>query len=152
MITYVDTSMLIKLLVEEPGSDRAGSIWDTADTLATARVLYVEARAALAAARRTGRLSSTQHRRTTIALDVLWSQMSIIEITSDLVLHAAELAESDGLRGYDAMHLAAALLIGAEVVASADNELCAAATRHGVSIANPNDTDLPDPSERLPER
>lgn len=141
MITYVDTSVLIKLLVEEPGSVGAGVIWDEADTLATARVLYVEARAALAAARRAGRLSPTQHARTAAELESLWSQMAIVEITEDLVSRAAELAERERLRGYDAIHLAAALLVGADVLASADVGLCAAAARHGLSVANPNDTD-----------
>ena len=50
MITYVDTSSLLKLIVEEPGSDRAALIWDTADALAAASVIVVEGRAALAAA------------------------------------------------------------------------------------------------------
>ena len=141
MITYVDTSVLIKLLVEEPGSDRAAVIWDEADTLATARLLYVEARAALAAARRAGRLRPVQHARTATEFESLWSQMAIVEITEDLVSRAAELAERERLRGYDAIHLAAALLIGADVLASADVELCAAAARHGISVANPDDSD-----------
>ena len=58
-------------------------------------------------------------------------------ITDGLIGQAAELAESEMLRGYDAVHLAAALTIGAEVLTSADIALCAAAERHGLHVANP---------------
>ena len=50
MIAYVDTSTLIKVIVDEPGSEMAAQIWETADTLAAVRLIEVEARAALAAA------------------------------------------------------------------------------------------------------
>jgi uncharacterized protein len=139
VIAYVDTSMLIKLLIEEPGSDRAGLVWDAADVLATSQLLYVEARAALAAARRAGRTTGPAHRTAVSELEALWEQMSIVEVTEELVSRAAELAESDGLRGYDAMHLASALSVGADTLASADTDLCAAALRHAMHVANPND-------------
>ena len=139
MITYVDTSMVIKLLVEEPGSDHAGRIWDEADDLVAARLLYVEARSALAAAKRGSRLSAAQHRRTKADLEDLWAQLAIVEITPELVTDAADLSEHDRLRGYDAVHLAAALLAGAHVFATADQDLATAAGRHGLHGANPND-------------
>ena len=50
MITYVDTSTLIKLIVDEEGSDRAELIWQSADSVASVSLVVVEARAALAAA------------------------------------------------------------------------------------------------------
>ena len=61
MITYVDTSTVIKLIVDEEGSDRALSVWNAADAVASVRLLIVEARAALAAAERGGRLSTAEH-------------------------------------------------------------------------------------------
>ena len=124
MITYVDTSTLLKLLIEEPGSARAAVIWDSADVVAAARVAHVEARAALAAAGRGGRLSPAQARRTKTELAGLWEQFTIVEITEGLVDEAGDLAEQEGLRGYDAIHLAAALQIGADLLTSADSVLC----------------------------
>ena len=47
------------------------------------------------------------------------------------------LAEHEALRGYDAVHLGAALLVGATVFSSADTHLCGAAARRGLHIANP---------------
>ena len=59
-----------------------------------------------------------------------------------LVAEAAELAEQEALRGYDAVHLAAALLVEARVLTSADADLCEAATRRGIHVANPLDRSL----------
>jgi uncharacterized protein len=139
MITYVDTSTLIKLIIEEPGSDAAASLWDQSEVVASARILLVEARAALASARRAGRLTPSQHRSAIEALSELWAQISVVDVSETLVAAAAELAERHGLRGYDAVHLAAAQTVGADILTSADRALCEAASREGFHVANPLD-------------
>jgi predicted nucleic acid-binding protein len=139
VITYVDTSTLLKLLVEEDGSERAGLIWDTAESLASAALVVVEGRAALAAAERSGRLSRAQLKRAKTDLSGLIEEMSMVEITEDLIELAADLAEDEQLRGYDAVHLAAALTVEAEILTSADAALCDAAERRGLHVANPLD-------------
>ena len=50
MIAYIDTSTLLKLIIEENGSERAMTIWSSADAAASVSLVVVEARAALAAA------------------------------------------------------------------------------------------------------
>ncbi len=137
MITYVDTSALLKLLIDEDGSERVELIWDVADVLAAARLIVVEARAALAAAERRARITSAQHREAKRWLGVLVEELTIIELTESLVEAAADLAEEEALRGYDAIHLAAAHRIRAEVFTSADSLLCDAAERGGLLVANP---------------
>lgn len=139
MITYVDTSTLLKLLIEEEGSERAGLIWDTAESLTSAALVVVEGRAALAAAERQGRLTRAQLKRAKSDLSGLIEEMSLVEITEDLVELAADLAEDEQLRGYDAVHLAAALTVEAEILTSADTALCEAAERRGLHVANPLD-------------
>ncbi len=52
-----------------------------------------------------------------------------MEVSEALIVGAADLAEAEALRGYGAVHLAAAVTVGATVFASADSELCAAAQR-----------------------
>ena len=137
MITYVDTSTLLKLVVEEPGSDVAAVIWDAADALASVGLVVVEARAALAAAHRVGRLTDAQHRAAKKGAAALIEELNLIGVSDDLIGAAAELAEAEGLRGYDAVHLAGALLVEAEVLTSADAALCDAAGRRGLHVANP---------------
>lgn len=138
MITYFDTSVVLKLLVDdEAGTDQARQIWVTSDLVATAQLTYAESRAALAAARRAGRLTPMELRQVREAFEALWIQFEVIAVTSDLVRQAGDLAEQEALRGYDAVHLAAALVIDAQVMASADRALCDAAMRHNRSIASP---------------
>lgn len=137
MITYVDTSTLMKLLMEEAGSAEAETIWRRAEVLSSAKIGYVEACAALAAARRARRLTAAQHRRAVDDLGLLWNQLSIMEITDEVVERAANLTDECALRGYDAVHLAAAIEVGATVFTSADRQLCDAARSVGLFVANP---------------
>ncbi len=137
MITYVDTSVLIKLLITENGTSEASAIWDEPDVLAGCRRGHLGARAALTGARRQGRISELVSRDAVSGLEMLWSQLSIVEIDEDLMRLAGDIAEEHGLRGYDAMHLAAAHRMGADVFSSADHRLCSAASESGLHVANP---------------
>lgn len=139
MITYVDTSTLLKRLLDEDGSSRADVIWASADVLASASLVVVEARAALAAAHRSGRLTADELRSAKADLVELLEEVTFVEITHELIDRAADLAESEALRGYDAVHLAAAKAVEARVLTSADDELCDAAERRGLLVANPLD-------------
>ena len=137
MITYFDTSSLVKLLIEEEGSEQAATVWDRADVVASVVLVEVEARAALASAERGHRITTDQHDQARAGLEVLMDGLTQIEVTGDLVSEAGGLAQSHALRGYDAVHLAAALTVGAEVLSSADLDLCDAAERLALHIANP---------------
>ena len=70
-------------------------------------------------------------------LDTLLADLHIVEPTEELIAGAAALTEVEGLRGHDAVHLAAAVLVEATVLSSANTELCAAAQRRGLHVANP---------------
>lgn len=137
MITYVDTSTLLKRLLEEDGSARADVIWESADVLVSAALVVVESRAALAAAERGGRLTVREHRAAKAGLVDLLEEVAIVEITVELVAVAADLAEEEALRGYDAVHLAAALEVGAQILTTSDSALCDAAGRRGLHVSNP---------------
>jgi predicted nucleic acid-binding protein len=137
VIAYFDTSALVKLVVQEGGSEIASDIWDAADAVATGRLAYPEARAALAAAARAGRLSARAHRRAKSEFEALWQQMWVIELSASIAHEAGELAERQALRGYDAVHLAAALAIGDPqlVLVSWDADLTSAAGRASLVVA-----------------
>jgi uncharacterized protein len=96
VITYIDTSTLIKLLIDEVGTSEAGQIWDEPDVLVLARLGHVEARAALGAALRQERISDDVFRSAVEGLGVLWSQVSIIEIDETLMRLAGDLATTHG--------------------------------------------------------
>ena len=137
MLVYVDTSTLLKLIIEEEGSDRADLIWRSATQVSSVSLTVVEARAALAAARRGRRMTTRQHTTARAELKALVDDLYTVEVTGELIDSAAELAEQEKLRGYDAVHLAGALTVGATLLTSADAALCDAATRRGLYVANP---------------
>ena len=138
MITYLDTSVLLKLLVQdEIGGDSAEQLWMKSDFIVCAEIGYTEARAALAAAYRNARLTSRSHSLAKAELEGLWAQVDVVVITTAIVRTAGDLAEDEKLRGYDAVHLAAGLASHATLFASADDRLLIAAQRHGLATSNP---------------
>ena len=116
MIVYFDTSALIKVLIDERGSDRAAELWQRADLAVSSQLLYVEARAALAAAHRGARLDDRGLDQARVGLESLHAELRLIAVDEALARTAGDLAEQQGLRGYDAVHLASALAINADDV------------------------------------
>ena len=57
---YLDTSALIKLLVDEPGAEEARTAYSEADGIRTTAIAHVEATAALTRMRKGRRLTPTQ--------------------------------------------------------------------------------------------
>ena len=137
MKAYFDTSALVPLLIDEPGTDAAGAVWDEAERVVTVRLAYAEARAALAQAARLGRITSGHHDRSASALDNLLDQVELVEVDDALVRAAGALAQQHSLRAYDAVHLAAALTVSDPrlVLVAGDLALLGAATAEGVATA-----------------
>ncbi len=54
-----------------------------------------------------------------------------------IVRAPGDVAESQHLRGYDAIHLAAALAVDVTVISTADTRLIEAASRRGLATSNP---------------
>ncbi|HZJ05673.1 MAG TPA: type II toxin-antitoxin system VapC family toxin [Nocardioidaceae bacterium] len=140
MILYVDTSALVPLLVSEPRSHVCGELWDRADRVITARLTYVEAAASLAMAERIGRITAEQSAASRNALDELWAALDVIELDHRLMVSAADVAASQGLRGYDAVHCAAATELGGDdvVAAAGDTRLLAAWADEGITVVDIN--------------
>lgn len=137
MIAYFDTSSIVSLLIEESGSDTAGRLWDEADRLVSIRLIYVEGHAALAQAALARRLEQRHLRRAVTDLLNLYRQFDLFEVTDVVVRRAGILAETHALRGYDALHLAAAEVVRDNelVFVSGDARLCQAAHGLGIQIA-----------------
>lgn len=119
---------MVKLVVEEVGSDEAAALWDGADAVLSSRVAYSEVRAALAAAHRGGRLSRRQLAGAKRLWSGLWDALRVVELSPELGQLSGDLAEEHALSGFDAIHLASALLLSADelIVATWDSRLHAA--------------------------
>ena len=134
---YLETSALVSLVIDEPGSDDVSSVWAASTTAITGRLTYPEARAAFAAAERAGRLTGRQHGAAIGGFHRLWDSLAVVELAPRIASHAGELAARRALRGYDAVHLAAALEVmdAGGVLVTFDRQLAIAALAEGLSVA-----------------
>jgi predicted nucleic acid-binding protein len=138
VIAYFDTSAVIPTIIDEPASVACVRLWDEADRVISVRLLYPEARAAVARAHRMNGLTLRQLTAATGELDAAVREIDIVEIGAELARNAGELAQRHGLRGYDAVHLAAAVAArSAElVVVTGDTDLARAAHELGLHVAH----------------
>ena len=138
MIAYFDTSAVIPTIIDEPASVACVRLWDEADRVISVRLLYPEARAALARAHRMNRLTLRQLAAATDELDAAVREVDNVEMGAELARHAGELAQRHELRGYDAVHLAAAVTARSAdlVVVTGDNDLARAAQSVGLLVAH----------------
>jgi uncharacterized protein len=111
VITYFDTSALLKLVIAEDGSDQAQLLWQAAGEVVVSRLAWPEAVAALAAARRGRRLADEGHRSAIGALRSCFDRCITVSVADRLVDRAADLAADLHLRAADAIHLATALAV-----------------------------------------
>jgi len=141
VILYLDTSALVKLYVQEPGSEAVRIGIEAARGVATHAVAYVEARAAFAR-KASERVDQGVHAAWKTSLDADWKRLRIVEVQTVLLRRAADLAETQGLRAFDSVHLAAAEQIFALVAHASvgfrflvfDQRLRAAASRLSLPV------------------
>lgn len=100
-------------------------------------LVYPEARAALAAARRREQVGKGLLERAVRGLDGVCDEIEMIGCDEPLARMAGELSERYGLRGYDAVHLASALSAGDErlLLATWDRELAEATVAAGLAVS-----------------
>ena len=139
-LVYFDASALVKLVVNEPGTDLAADLWDGCDAALSSRLSYPEVCAALGAAVRNRDLSVRQARAASGAWERFWASVRPVELTRAVERRAGELARRHALRGADAVHLASCLAIDSAdlVVAVWDRRLHAGALAEGLLVAPAN--------------
>src|SRR5438445_5664901 len=103
-MVYFDSSALVKLVVEESGSDLAAELWDACDAALASRLAYPEVRAALAASRRNRDLDQRGLAQAERAWEEFWAATRPVELTRDVERRAGDLARKRALGGADAVH------------------------------------------------
>jgi uncharacterized protein len=140
LILYLDTSSLVKLYLEEEHSDRVWEWTEAADGLATSQVALPEALSALARRAANGDLQRADLPKVHASLERDWSDFVVLPVEER---RAGALALQHRLRGFDAVHLAAALslrdLVGGDDVgfSAFDGKLLTAAREQGLSCLLP---------------
>jgi predicted nucleic acid-binding protein len=140
LILYLDTSALVKLYVDEADSDLVRSAVGRASVTASHVIAYAEARTAFARKAQDPTLAARISQwRSDLNRD--WETLHLVEVSETLVRRAGDLAEEYRLRGYDAVHLAAAEAVSRIVgvatpfrIAAFDTRFSDAARAHGLSL------------------
>ncbi|MBI3937962.1 MAG: type II toxin-antitoxin system VapC family toxin [Betaproteobacteria bacterium] len=138
MIVYLDASALVKRYVAEAGSLEVDALIGEAQAIGTAVVSRAEVAAAFARAARGGLVTRAAVAKAMEAFNADWEHLIRLQLGEPLAARAAALAWEHGLRGYDAVHLASALVwretLGEAVtVATYDQELRRGAQATGLS-------------------
>lgn len=146
---FLDSSAVVKRYVSE-----TGTVWISHLTAATGNKIYLvrlKMVEVISAITRKARGTGITPIGATMAIanfrrDFL-NQYAKVDLTLTLIEHAADLAETHALRGYDAVQLAAALEVNTERAAiglsaitliSVDAALNAAAIAEGLAVDDPN--------------
>lgn len=153
---YIDASALVKRYADEPGSDW---IRQTTDPLAQhttllAEVTLAEVGAALAAKHRASGGITRQQRDRALSrfLQDCDESFLILPVDRAVIDRAVELTQNHRLRGYDAIQLATALVVGetlqsqdlpSPVFVASDSDLLTAAQAEHLLSDNPLDHNQP---------
>jgi len=132
VILYLDASALVKRYIHEKESQNVNAWIGAAEMVVTGLISRVEVVAAIA---RAGRMSLISPEATNAALRQFrseWESLQRLPISENTVIRGDALACEHNLRGYDATHLACALIwqetLGVPVtMASFDSQLLEAA-------------------------
>jgi len=109
MISYLDTSIAVKLYVLEQGTPEARAAVAGSSVVATSRIAYAEAMAVFARKLREREFTSKIYEQVRRDFRRDWDSYFIVEVSQQTVELAGELAKRRRLRGFDAIHLASAL-------------------------------------------
>jgi hypothetical protein len=147
---FFDSSALVKRYARETGTGWMLGLFRPAANhrLYVTRITGVEVAAALTRKQRGSHLTAAEAKRANARLRRdLDKRLRIVEIAPALLTDAMNIAEKHGLRGYDAVQLAAVLKANSErlrlnlaplVFVAADDELLAAGAAEGLITVNPN--------------
>ena len=139
MITYFDTSSLLKFIIREIGSEETRNIWSLSNEKVCSHLTRTEMHSALMRKVREGNVLASAVPAHLGALDRLFADVILIDITSDVIDASCELVKEFPLKSADAIHLATALMVRADLFSSSDRELCAAASESGIAVTDPTE-------------
>jgi len=139
VIVYLDASALVKRYIAEVGSAEVDHLIARADAVGTAVISRAEVAAALGKAVRVGSLTRQESGAALQVFRAQWVDLLRLQLTEAVVARADSLAWEHDLRGYDAVHLAAAITwqetLGQPVtLATFDHQLWQAGTTVGTAV------------------
>ena len=111
MILYLDTSALVKKYFREAGSTKVILQWKKARAIATSSIAYAEAMASFYRKKREAYISTDIFHTVVSSFRKDWSSFICVQVNDDLNDMIDRIISQHPLRGFDAIHLASALIL-----------------------------------------
>lgn len=142
MILYLDTSALVKRYFREQYSEEILSRWKSATHIVTSFVAYAETMASLYRKKREADLADALIRKIVDSFQQDWEGFIRVEVNGELNAYIDRVVAKHPLRGFDAIHLASAIVIHERlpegfVFACFDDRLASAAQSQGLETFPP---------------
>ena len=141
MILYCDTSALVKRYVVEEGTELVDRYWEDAFAISTSVVAFAEALSVFNRKRREKVLSGKEYSGIVRKFKNDYRKMVLIPVSERINEIVERLLKTYPLRGFDAIHLASAVLLKEETkieeitFACFDRTLNLCASREGLKVA-----------------
>lgn len=108
MISYLDTSALVKIFVKETYSEIVRQVYLESDYIAISNMGHVEFHSAIGRLFRENLIDSKQLFDLKNSFNIHWNNYQIIEFNKSIQLRASELLYQTKLRAFDSIYLASA--------------------------------------------
>lgn len=139
MRIFLDTSALAKRYVQEPGSAELEELFTSITSeIFISTLAFVEFASAMGRKLRNKEIAEAKVGEAIKELEKDWCEVfAKIPLEDTLAETAAAMALEYPLKGADAVHLASAEAIGAELFVASDNKLIRVAKKMGINSYNP---------------
>ncbi|MBM4041034.1 MAG: type II toxin-antitoxin system VapC family toxin [Planctomycetes bacterium] len=144
-VYYLDASAWVKRYCAEAGSAWVQALFAQNAVLSSASLGFVEVAATLARKEKAGEMPPSRLDAAIAELRRDWQRLIQLHLTTEAVEDAFRATRTHALRGADAVHLASALLVAANVsepedemiLVTSDRELRQAALASGLHVMDP---------------
>ena len=134
MRVFFDSSAFVKRYVREAGTDAVLQWCDQATEIVLSGIALPEIISTFCRLRREARVSDTQYRQLKSLLLADIEDAVICDLTPIVLARAISSLEGNVLRAMDAIHIASAIVLTADIFISADQRQLEAATQGGLKV------------------
>jgi predicted nucleic acid-binding protein len=134
MRIFFDSSAFAKRYIEEPGSERVENLCAQATMLGVSSICLPEIISGLCRLRRNSILTKNQYEVAKEAMLKDFEDITVCNITPDVIGQTIHILETNTLRTLDALHIGCALGWKAEVFVSSDLRQILAAKKTGLKV------------------
>lgn len=134
MRVFFDSSAFAKRYLAEAGSDQVLAWCEKADELALAAIAVPEIVSALCRQLREKVITPKQYRQAKADLVADIADVAICDMDAQVVHRTIQCLEKNVLRGMDAIHVASALTLSADVFVTSDKRQSIAAKKAGLKV------------------